>query len=411
MLYNKLSGLEPVNEAYFGKTKFLIKAAAALDRALKRMHKMGLDKTFQINWSHDKDIKEAAKWYEQEFGFRMNLFFDNTPIPNGYTTPPSMGFINRIATGGNDMPKLPLKDNRYYDSSHKYLCTVVIFTTLAYSMDDGDELCAIILHEIGHNFDNSVVTYAYKAFCLYEFLSGKNFIQHVIGELAPYWYWIKGQIFTAVISKIPHLGALLHKCMELMIQYQDALFIPIIIARIQHDDLFGMIFKTFTDPMHQLTLFFGAGREVYADSFATAYGYGPALHRAFVSLEKNYRHNENNLYGADIPLLHISFDLASAWQSVLCALCDEHPSDIYRAISSRDKLEKDLNDPRTPPEVKKSLKRDLKEVNEVIKYMTSDDKIKNQEYFTWFYNNLAVKTDGYIEVRNRLVSLIPTVKV
>ena len=92
--------------------------------------------------------------------------------------------------------------------------------------------------------------------------------------------------------------------------------------------------------------------EKYADSFATAYGYGPALASAFKKLHINEGNSPDKIY-YNFPVLNWWYDLNKISTRIIAGLIDVHPSDPSRVMAQLNKLKRDIKDPQLDPRVKK----------------------------------------------------------
>ena len=107
---------------------------------------------------------------------------------------------------------------------------------------------------------------------------------------------------------------------------------------------------------HFLTLQSGYSNEVFADSFASAYGYGAAT----VSLQrrieyvvlKNRALSKKNKYNVYNQYIYIMTD-------IMTTFLDEHPASQTRMKNQIDKLKRDLEDPDVDPRIRKELLADL----------------------------------------------------
>lgn len=102
--------------------------------------------------------------------------------------------------------------------------------------------------------------------------------------------------------------------------------------------------------------------EVFADSFATAYGYGSAtvaLHRRLARYELTNKSlakaNTYNVYNQYI------FVMANLMYTFL----DEHPMSQTRMRKQIDKLKAELNDPNVDPRIRKELMKDLEKSEKI----------------------------------------------
>lgn len=113
--------------------------------------------------------------------------------------------------------------------------------------------------------------------------------------------------------------------------------------------------------------------EAYADNFARMYGYGVPLITALKKMSKDTvewktrRIKNEKARQREIAKL------------IIASLKDEHRTSITRALALEREMKADIQDPKTPPRVKKQLEEDLKELEAVIKaYQTDFSDFQNQ---------------------------------
>jgi len=112
----------------------------------------------------------------------------------------------------------------------------------------------------------------------------------------------------------------------------------------------------------------GYSNEVFADSFATAYGYGSAtvsLQRklSYYSLNNKAlaKQNKYNVYNQYIMIM----------TRLMITFLDEHPMSQNRMKQQIDKLKSDLNDPNVDPRIRGQLIRDIERSEKIYnEYLT-----------------------------------------
>lgn len=124
-----ITKFQPVQEAYFGKSKNLLEAESILNSIIKEF-KVPFDKVGKriidaAKLNSSPKNKKLQELFQKEFGFgEMVLHWDGTNTVNAWSF--ARGIIKLINT---DMPKLPVRSNdgRYYDGGHNYLCVVNVY--------------------------------------------------------------------------------------------------------------------------------------------------------------------------------------------------------------------------------------------------------------------------------------------
>lgn len=253
-------------------------------------------------------------------------------------------------------------DKGYYDKSHS--STMLIYITLGLIKDlEPDEILAVLLHEFGHSIDPALTTISYSTTnILSKYLTDRT------GKLTDderkvledtkkkHKFGIGGTIILAIFLYpfiIGGLKSLFNIIREKIIGKER-------VEEEKIDEIKRVIAKE-KDDFNRREF-----SEAFADNFARMYGYGAAIARVF---HKSGKHDEkiiNSWYKKDRKrrdfIVRMTID----------AIGDEHKTDIHRIHSLIKEYQADINDPKTPPTVKKYLEADLKELEEVLKLYTND---------------------------------------
>ena len=165
-----------VTEAYFGKSKHLLKAEKVLDSICKDIYTEykhifdiegfsdAIEKVFMGN-KFKKQITEFENLMMKQFGFgEFQISFFHIPYyenlayqtPNMFT--PLMGIIRHMKSDMLHVKPLAQESGGYYDKTYSYSCTVCVMYEIFDIRPTGGELLGMILHEIGHNFQCTPMT-------------------------------------------------------------------------------------------------------------------------------------------------------------------------------------------------------------------------------------------------------------
>ena len=431
----------PVEEAYFGRSKYLKQAEegfATLIKLVRSEYDPGkdddmLDLTGQhkamekalISAEGKKATAKIEEGFKKQFGFRsFNLYWSRElgvlGGPNAMTF--MNGCIRRIATAGmRNLVPLKQASGGYFDKSHTYTCTVMVATAM-FDMKNvtAGELMGLMLHEIGHNFqctpmanigmilpvidiyNATLGAAASLANPTFEFL--KNMLVHnFIGEITG--------VISKVINKIyDYIGPDIRDITDRIDHGATALvilgmnYIPFINAANQLA-VTGSKVAQFTalGPIVAAKVMAGYSGEVFADSFATAYGYGPELSSALakmhntLTIDYNYLLSDDNPFGVVYQLSILSFEIAGSILSL-----DEHPSTQKRIINQLKKLEREANSSDLPPDMKKSIQADIKRHKEIYEKFLNADTGKNKLAIVATYRALNDSLGGNLDWRGIL---------
>jgi hypothetical protein len=256
---------------------------------------------------------------------------------------------------------------------------------------DEKEALAILLHEVGHNFQHkaSIASASFHfdtmLFVMQEIslLFGGNFLsaiqwylvgskegRDVSGELrqSDFWHIIKNieAFFNGLIS---HLSSVLR-------------IVPAVgrvLATIDQLPILGINFLINIVKK----IFLGVGNshyfgEKYSDNFATSHGYGPELISAFTKLEKNGANSIDRAINK-IPVLRFYIDFIELPVRFLNLLFDPHPATIYRVKDQMKMLKSELSKSDLSKEAKKAIEDDITRAQEKMEVF--EDKAKSQKEF------------------------------
>ena len=155
---------QPVDEAYIGKQANLLAMEKCIDRIRKKYYSKYdlLDLTLLKNVENDPDWQRLVELIEEQFGFysvTLTLFEIEPSLygatPNACTYPLHYDPVYMAKLRPN--LKVDSKHIRY-DKKAKFCTMIVVNPKLMFSKEvTSGEVLAIILHEIGHNFEDSTL--------------------------------------------------------------------------------------------------------------------------------------------------------------------------------------------------------------------------------------------------------------
>ena len=117
--------------------------------------------------------------------------------------------------------------------------------------------------------------------------------------------------------------------------------------------------------------------EAFADNFARMYGYGHVLMKALKKLSSDMDRELRSRYKKEKIRQRVIYEIT------ISMIGDVHKTDIHRIRNLIQEYKKDINDPATPPVVKKQLEEDLAELEKVL-----DQYLNHKDEFQKRVNNL-----------------------
>lgn len=393
--------MQVYGEAYFGKTK-----------EFKQMEEciQSLKDEYQDTLLHLGNIENNSNWQklrkllEDKFGFySLSLILKRDSLPNACTYP-----VSCTIDGAAQMSKYAVVDKGLKYNKNCKCCTLVYVTDTLFFNEKltSAEVLSVLLHEIGHNFDevcykhlcafNVIDSIFYAVFVLinnplhfYEaflmFTGGRRIYSQFMNSIQGCMLWVFFDFIGNLVS-IP-IG----------IAYK--IFLPII-----KPILYGI--STVYNIIDPLTPFIlacnGYQKEQFADKFVAVHGYGPEYASAMGKLEDEI----NNLgitWGINrVPIIaHFYQALAVATSFLGKSRLDPHPDYAARMMAIMNVIETDLDkDKSIDAKTKQQAKKDITRIRQNVKDYLDDTKDENsfgddvqKAYQRWLLNMYPGKGD------------------
>lgn len=332
---------EFLDEAFYGRSS-VAPIQKAMDAIVKKVQTMP---TFIVNGSPEaKALNEAIA---KVFGCkRCTVYWSSSPgmMNGGPMTVMQCGILE----GFRATYKYGTNKNGFYDKDH--VMTIAIRTDQGIISNGGltsEEMVAILLHELGHNFD--VSPYRLADAWSEAFTTIINVITNPSKKnVQKFTNWTETQLITAfgkdaymilknldiyIAQMIPPIGYLMNLVGNVafnIIKFLNAALSPIALVTIP--------VQLLMTPFSYMNNIFGRKRETYADSFAAAYGYGAELGTGLEKMSKYMVGMEDDESG----LFAIMKDIALLNNEVSAFCTGMHQSTQQRLIRVSSKLEKDL---------------------------------------------------------------------
>lgn len=286
-----------LDESYFGK-KPIAKIQTAMDIIFEKV-----SKNSNIDLRNDPSNKELQKAICEQFGFKQcSIYWSNKPYATDAYTCVCVKILHTpfiTYNHGNN-------SNGFYDDNHELKVFIDIDQNMITAANmTSEEMVAILLHEIGHNFDYSlwsitgqwcgifaVITRTVLQPTRKNFKSATGLGLRIIGvELAPGLYQDIRNIDNLIMNTIPpigifvrtvsHIGVNVYKLFGSIIKPVKSTIktikkfknLPVELVMLPFNTLGNLIKGTFN-----------RRGEIYADSFAVSYGYGAELATALEKL-------------------------------------------------------------------------------------------------------------------------------
>lgn len=389
------------DEAYFGKTKEF----KQMEECIQKLKDEYQDSVLHLgNIENTHEWKKLRELLEDKFGFySLSLILKRDSLPNACTYP-----VSCTIDGAAQMSKYAVVDKGLKYNKNCKCCTLVYVTDTLFFNEKltSAEVLSVLLHEIGHNFDevcykhlcafNVIDSIFYAVFVLinnplhfYEaflmFTGGRRIYSQFMNSIQGCMLWVFFDFIGNLVS-IP-IG----------IAYK--IFLPIIKPIIYGiSTIYNII-----DPLAPFILACdGYQKEQFADKFVAIHGYGHEYASAMGKLEDEI----NNLgitWGINrIPIIaHFYQALAVATSFLGKSRLDPHPDYAARMMAIMNVIETDLDkDKSIDAKTKQQAKKDIARIRQNIKDYLDDAKDENsfgddvqKAYQRWLLNMYPGKGD------------------
>lgn len=375
---------EILDEAYLGKTAVdpILNAMRAVCQKLEENPQEQMERTVE-----NANLQEAIK---KVFGFKsVTIRWENrgAMLMGAYTIPG-----NPVKYGKKPGFIYGQNANGFYDQTHS-MPIFIEMSNDAYrdALLTPEEMTALMLHEIGHNFDFTAYTM---------FFGWARTICDIAGLFTPFTFvpaindliartdpgrnivHVITNIDVILMNNIPPLGRLgrgMNKLFSSFGKFFNALFSPAM--------AFTIPLKLLNAPMVSLITFFSRKKEVYADNFAASYGYAQELTNALAKLEASMTRVSIQPAGGLAELFYDFAQFCREFDTTFFSISG-HGSTQQRMIRTKSKLMQDLKNNDVPPELRKELENQIAEMDSAYQqYLEADDyQMKN---ITAFFRNLV----------------------
>lgn len=387
-----------IQEVYFGKTNGINE----LQKQFSKFRGKFINSTFKFSTkiNIDPDLLKFNRMIENEFGFKtFSLYIINNIYYNAYTIPIGL-------TPGKSMTAsetgFKFKGNRY--------TTMVCMSTgiLLDKKFTDEELFAILLHEIGHNFSQNIDKHTSIFFTIQYVVSLIHTIEQILlMVLVPFAFAEKliesiftlpalNRIFISFGEKYRKkqknatrvfdflsgaINAIITVFEELNIgkSFYILLFSSISEIKLIEDYLLNKI-KNIT-PMAILNTILGYNGERISDNFATVYGYGSELSTALQKMEYSNDGSIVKTAAEKVPVINNMYKLMILPMEIIATGFDVHPNTPARVNQQLIYLEKELQKTDLDPIVKEDIINDIKKLKQGLKnnmFSLRQKKVKNK---------------------------------
>ena len=382
---------ELVTEAYVGKTKECLKLESEFSKLKNQYEKDGgseLSRAVNTNIADSESVRHIEQIISKMFGFRNTyLVIRSNTMVNAMTAPRSTLISNTTKHPG----RVVENGKRYYDAEHNYTCYLFMYSEIFHELTPA-ELTACLIHEVGHNFDNTISAYLFDTLFWAIDLAFSGGIMRLFGPEVIFFQQTIGKLLDK--TKIwPALWGV-H---DLTIKYLSILLGPI--GKVSKLSNIAQAVAMNPNP----GLLIGGFRfesEAFADNFAASYGYGPEV----ISMADKFDRLGLITNKGFLPELWTG--LGDGPMCILLMLIDPHPENQTRARMVLDEMKKCSEDRQNPPGLRKAITKNYVECKKAYNKFLQVEKDDEYGRITRLVRGIKDKyLGGKMDVRACLLAL------
>lgn len=373
---------ESIQEAFMGKSKKLLELEKMVGENRKKYYR-----SFKIAaYYTDKDFIKIGDKIADIFGFKVCDFnIINDPAPNALTIPAGLsvaanqGKVKEYATNKEDVIKFKKNSLSCFVRVTSGMWSNPVFT-------DG-EVVAVIVHEIGHNFQHEINS------CLRNYATGMYFLKlYQVIVLATSGVGIPAAIYNYVASDsdlraqvnifakntsgigdsvvfFSALAGFIRMIVGEIIELAGRLTLGIPAGLFSITDIIvGGVYNPVGVIVSILVSNFEKSQENVADTFASDHGYGPELISALskINLDPEASGTAIGRICKKVPVFDSVCTAFSLPLMLISQLFASHPVTPKRAVNMVIDLEKQMDKSDISPKMKKEMQVQINEIKEVV---------------------------------------------
>lgn len=295
---------------------------------------------------------------------------------------------------------------------------VAVFPDLVFNpVYTTEENFAVFLHEIGHNFQAAASNLMYSltfATAMFSAVSGTFFGRLLVNN--DITFTSVSKVFNTIFDNkatwylfniVNMVLYTFEKVKSFAVQWAGLLLGPLSVVLYALNNLRSFLFGLLSG--EALEGYYG---ERFADGFPASYGFGEAATSGEMKLARGNHIVTDELaidFIEKVPIAGHIINASMIPGLFLLGIVDVHPDTISRCHSVITDLKTDLKDPNLPPELKKSLAKDIDNCEKSMnKFFAEGTKIQNTRFFANLIDKWVYEHGGSVKYK---LSELPLKKV
>lgn len=362
----------------------------------------------------DPIILKISQLFEDIFGFNSCQFtIDHSKFPNAYT----IAISSKVdAWNYKKCIKKSSKGIKFTQEAKVNTCVYITSGLLFDNRYTDREIVAILLHEIGHNFSDSVndtlgvFTSVNKILLIPSLLNPLNW-QHLLnsvrGGMTSFTNYLRKNN-PALVSAFNCLKKFIKDIEYLYISVSDVLNIfpgmAVYSTVIAFNNLITKLMNPISFVVELIMNFFGMDNEYTSDSFAALYGYGPDLSSALLKLERSEPTAIRDVIkSSEFGAMWYAFFVESIEYIGSLMRIDPHPTTAKRLLNILDTLEQELTKGHLNPKFRKATEQEIKEIRKLIEEEEKNHSFQGN-YWRVAFNRYQLATAPKYGPKEKMVS-------
>ena len=392
---------QSINEAYFGKNKKVLKIESCFHKVREKYK----DTYMKFGIESSKEWQELKESFENAFGFySVTLILGRSGIHNAFTVPISMS-LDRVYEIENKV-KLSKAEGLKLDPADKFCTLLCIEESLLFDFEYTDaEITAIMLHEIGHNFQ----TIGYNHMVLLAFIN--SIFNFLIGLQKGD---ISGLVLFEPIRKVAFgsvnslQGTAVYDVLDVIskiARYPISLAIKFLYPILKVAQFAQNTIVTLTAPLIAYSITFdGYAGENFADKYPVMLGYGVEFASGMSKLNTTLNNIGTFWLINKTPLIANLYQFLVACVTYLGIAIDPHPEYSARMMNIINTLEHNLDDKKLDSKARIQIKKDLATIKKNMKIYMDNPMTPGDEQALAYQKWLLEKFPGYGDIRSKMLN-------